>query len=98
VEEQALQGRVGRGDRRGAHWAVLAGIRGNGLDHARSHEWNPLPLGVVTAGPEITLLRNGRRVALETGQVRNLFLEVEGDVARFVEGLLRVDRAMEGEP
>lgn len=77
-------------------WTVPEAKVASFLDHARSHEWNPLPLGVVTAAPDITLLRNGRRVALDTGQVRNLFLEVESDVARFVEGLLRIDRAMTG--
>ncbi len=91
-------------------WVMLAGPHGEFeliwtvpparvaafLEHARSHQWTPLPIGVATPGPGITLSRNGRRVTLDTAAVRNLFLEVGGDVPRFIEGLLRIDRALGG--
>lgn len=89
-------------------WVMLAGPHGEFelvftvpqgkqaafLDHTRAHEWEPVPLGVVTERPSIVVRRDGRPVTLDTGAVRNLFVEVGGDVRRFIAELRRMDAAL----
>lgn len=90
------------------HWLMLAGPHGEFelvftvppgkqaafLDHARAHRWEPLALGVVTQREGVVVRRDGRAVMLDTRSVRNLFVEVGGDVQRFIGELRRMDAAL----
>ena len=57
------------------------------LSAARTAAWDPVPLGRATAKPGIKLLIDAELRSLDTGRVRNLFAEVEGDVEKYVAGL-----------
>jgi thiamine-monophosphate kinase len=65
------------------------------IEAAAALGWSPLEIGVATAEPGLRI-RFGTEAApatLDTARVRNLFLEVDGDVEAYVAGLLNLDGA-----
>ncbi len=63
-------------------------------DAAASLAWKPLQIGVVTADPRLTIPIDDRRVAVDAARVRNLFLERDGEVRRYIDGLLEMATAL----
>jgi thiamine-monophosphate kinase len=55
--------------------------------NAMAHGWEPLEIGAVIPERGLSLVEGNQR--LDTGRIRNLFLEVDGDVGEYVRALLR---------
>ncbi len=93
-------------------WLMLAGPHGEfellfTVSDARCYEftkaaaslsWGPLEIGTVTAEPRLTLPIDGRCVPIDTARVRNLFLERESDVGRYIDGLLELAAELAAAP
>jgi thiamine-monophosphate kinase len=58
---------------------------------AASDGWTPIRLGDVVPGTGATLGSEDGEVVLDTGKVRNLFLECEGDPGRYIQALAAMD-------
>lgn len=85
-------------------WSLLAGPHGefellftipaercNAFQAAAAAlNWQPLPLGRVAAETAISIAADGKLICLNTCKMRNLFADVNGDVARFIRELLRL--------
>jgi thiamine-monophosphate kinase len=56
--------------------------------NAVAHGWEPLEIGTVVPENGLGLAEGGPR--LDTGRIRNLFMEVDGDVGEYVRALLRL--------
>ncbi len=65
------------------------------LEAAAASGWAPLEIGAATsdAGLRIGIGKEAAPATLDTARVRNLFLEVGGDVEAYVAGLLSLDGA-----
>ncbi len=61
------------------------------LEAAKASSWRPIEIGAVAKEHGLKLLSDGQPSRLDTAAVRNLFLEVAGDVEAYVAGLLRID-------
>ncbi len=61
------------------------------LRRARENNWHPLRLGKVIEEPAIYLPLYGDRVALDTGCIRNLAAELNGDIKLYIRRLLAFD-------
>lgn len=59
---------------------------------AAARGWAPLELGEVCAEPGVELCSDGGPCRLDAGKVRNLFTEVGGNVAHYIEGLFALSR------
>jgi thiamine-monophosphate kinase len=55
--------------------------------------WGPLEIGAVTSRAGFRIPTEAAPALLDTARVRNLFLEVDGDVEKYVAGLLSLDGA-----
>ncbi len=89
-------------------WMMLAGphgefellftvpeeCRGQLAATAAAAGWRPIELGAVTAEPGLQLLTDGDHTAIDTARVRNLFIEVAGDVEAYLAGLGRIDASL----
>lgn len=71
-------------------FTIPPGRREEFLTAASDQEWLPLELGRVMPSPGVRLQADGAREALDGGEVRNLFLEVRGDVERYIAELMRI--------
>ncbi len=83
-------------------WTMLAGPHGEfelifavpdgrceEFEHVSAAEgWQPVAIGRVVNEPGLRLYVDEQDVLLDTGQVRNLFVQVQGDVGAYVRGLL----------
>lgn len=56
--------------------------------------WGPLEIGAVTSDAGLRISTEAGPAPLDTARVRNLFLEVDGDVEAYVAGLLRIDATL----
>lgn len=86
-------------------WMMLAGPHGefellftmpaDRLDdlvsEAAAHGWAPIRLGRVVAKPGISLPLGGKLALLDTGRIRNLFAEANGDIEKYLSGLYLID-------
>lgn len=61
---------------------------------AEAIDWRPLPIGVVTTEAGVTLPFGAEWRAVDTGKVRNLYPESEGNVSKYVAGLLEMHAAL----
>ncbi len=61
--------------------------------NAVAHGWEPLEIGTVVTGQGLQLPTDVGYRALDTTQIRNLFLEVGGDVGEYIRALFRFDSA-----
>ena len=61
------------------------------MSEAAAHGWAPIRLGQVVAKPEISLPLGKKSVSLDTGRIRNLFAEANGDIEKYIAGLYLVD-------
>ncbi len=86
-------------------WSMLAGPHGEfellfTLPAARSPDfrvaceaigWRPLEMGVVSGEPGLRFREPDGPAQLDTGRLRNLFVEVGGDVQAYVRELIQLD-------
>jgi thiamine-monophosphate kinase len=56
--------------------------------HAVAHGWEPLEIGTVVPESGLRLAEGSQ--PLDTSRIRNLFMEVDGDVGEYVRALLRL--------
>ena len=63
---------------------------GRFLDTAAAQGWDPLPIGEAMEMPVLEVCTGRGHTVLDTAAVRNLFLEVDGDVDRYIEELTRL--------
>lgn len=61
------------------------------LRSAEKNRWHPVRLGNVTEKPEIRLPLYGKSVLLDTGKIRNLASQVNGNVENYITQLLVID-------
>ncbi|MFX0195500.1 MAG: thiamine-monophosphate kinase [Candidatus Hodarchaeota archaeon] len=61
------------------------------LANASLHRWKPIYIGKVVEEPEIKLKLYDELTTLETGRIRNLFIEVKGNANEYVKELIRMD-------
>jgi thiamine-monophosphate kinase len=64
------------------------------VEAAAAIGWGPLEIGAVTSGAGLRIATEAGPAPLDTARVRNLFLEVAGDVEAYVAGLLRIDATL----
>ena len=91
-------------------WLALAGHHGefelaftvppgqlDALLHAAAAiQWEPRVLGRVVEQPRVSLSLDGEPLALDTGRIRNFFVECGGDIEAYFTGLLQMDAALKG--
>jgi thiamine-monophosphate kinase len=91
-------------------WLMLAGHHGefelvftvashqvnNFLERASQINWAPLLIGEVTEGTDIRFLYHDEMVAINTGKIRNLFAQRQGDVQEYIKQLLEIDLTLTG--
>ena len=58
---------------------------------ASFQEWEPICIGKVVEESPIRILLNEDFVSLDTGKIRNLFVEVNGNIEEFMKGLFRLE-------
>jgi len=75
-------------------FTVPANSAGEFLEEASCTGWTPLYLGKVIDVPEIRLQFRDRTISLDTTGIRNLYAEVEGDMKKYVQELVRMDIEM----
>ena len=66
---------------------------------AAAHGWAPIRLGRVVAKPGVSLPLGGKSALLDTGRIRNLFADANGDIEKYLSGLYLIDecsRRLEG--
>jgi thiamine-monophosphate kinase len=61
------------------------------LRSAEKDHWHPVRLGIVAEEPEIRLPLYGQSVLLDTGKIRNLASQVNGDIQKYITELLMID-------
>ncbi len=59
------------------------------LAEARAASWTPLEMGSVTCDHQLSIVVDGEARSVRSDRVRNLFLELEGDVEAYIAGLAR---------
>ena len=86
-------------------WVMLAGHHGefelifsvspnnvdNFLQSAQQIYWEPFLIGEVIKNPDIRFLYNNESVSINTGRVRNLFIETKGDVKEYLSQLIKLE-------
>jgi thiamine-monophosphate kinase len=64
------------------------------VEAAAAIGWWPLEIGAVTSRAGLQIATEAGPAPLDTARVRNLFLEVDGDVEAYVAGLTRIDATL----
>jgi thiamine-monophosphate kinase len=86
-------------------WLLLAGHHGeyeliftvasnqvdDFLESVQQTCWEPLLIGEVIEDTNIRFLYDDEMVSIDTGQIRNLFMEQHGDVEEYIKQLLELD-------
>ena len=86
-------------------WLLLAGHHGefelvftvasNNVDSflksVQQNYWEPILIGEVIKDSNIQILYNEEMVPINTGKIRNLFIELHGDVQEYIKQLLELD-------
>jgi len=86
-------------------WLMLAGHHGefelvftvspNNVDKffesAQQIYWEPLLIGEVVENTEIRFLHNNESVLIDTGRIRNLFIETEGNINEYLSQLIKLE-------
>ena len=86
-------------------WLMLAGHHGefelvftvspNNVDNFREKVqqiyWEPILIGEVLEEPNIQILYNEEMVSIDTGYIRNLFVETEGDIEEYLNQLIKLE-------
>jgi thiamine-monophosphate kinase len=57
------------------------------LNYANGQNWMPFRIGKVIEKPTVKFLLNGKLEGIDTGRIRNLFIEVEGNIDAYIKGL-----------
>ena len=58
--------------------------------------WEPILIGEVLKDPSVRILYNEEMVPIDTGHIRNLFVELHGDVEEYIKRLLELDMILRG--
>jgi thiamine-monophosphate kinase len=66
------------------------------LKKAHRMKWKPVLLGSVIEKPDIRMLYKNKLVSVDTGYIRNLFVELHGDVEEYIKKLLELDKTFTG--
>jgi len=91
-------------------WLMLAGHHGefelvftvsannvdNFLESVQQIYWEPILIGEVLKDPSVRFLYNEEMVPIDTGHIRNLFVELHGDVREYIKQLLKYDITLTG--
>jgi thiamine-monophosphate kinase len=91
-------------------WLMLAGHHGefelvftvssnnvdNFLESVQQIYWEPILIGEVSEDTNIRILYNNEMVPIDTGYIRNLFVELHGDVQEYIKQLLELDLTLKG--
>ena len=86
-------------------WLMLAGHHGefelvftvspgdmhNLLKNAHRIHWKPVLIGSVVEEPNVQILYNKEMVSIDTGYIRNLFVETEGDIDEYLNQLIKLE-------
>jgi len=86
-------------------WLMLAGHHGefelvftvspNNVDDffesVQQIYWEPILIGEVIEEQEVRFLHNSKMVSIDTGRIRNLFVETEGDVNEYLNQLIKLE-------
>jgi thiamine-monophosphate kinase len=67
---------------------------GDFIQKAGEINWHPIELGRATKDGTITLPLYNKTAKLDTGYLRNLYNEVNGDKSRYIEQLLQLDQQL----
>ena len=87
-------------------WMMLAGPHGefellftippskidSFLKAATSVEWEPVRLGKVVKSQGLNIMQNEKQFSINTGMIRNLFDEVNGDIEKYIQELFKIDQ------
>ncbi len=63
---------------------------GRFFSRAAGGGWEPIRLGEVVEQPGVWWSSDGRRIPIDTGRIRNLFAEVQGNISEYMKGLLLI--------
>jgi len=91
-------------------WLMLAGHHGefelvftvpadnvdNFLECTKQIHWKPLFIGEVIEDTNVRFLYHEKMVSINTGEIRNLFTELQGDVQEYIKQLLEFDLIIRG--
>jgi thiamine-monophosphate kinase len=91
-------------------WLMLAGHHGefelvftvesnkvdNFMKSAQQIRWDPILMGEVMEDTSVRFKYNDEMISINTGQIRNLFFEHQGDVQEYINQLLDLDLSLNG--
>ena len=64
--------------------------------NAHRMHWEPILIGSVVEKPDVQMIYKNKLVSIDTGRIRNLFVELHGDVEEYIKQLLKLETTFNG--